>query len=186
MGVDLRGQLQRGYRAIETGDVTDVDEFIAPDWMLQHERFEPAAARQAGPNGFAAMVEWLRSVYSDLAVEVHECTVDDDQVIAYVTLRGRQTGPLVLRTGDSVRVFPPSRRRFAVEHVHLARFDERGRALTYDAVRDDLELLAQLGHVPPDVWARWLRFAWAITGRRAAIEREFGGHVDAERLVAAG
>jgi hypothetical protein len=171
MVTDLPGQLRRIYRAIETGDVSDVGEYIAPTWTTSVG--EPSTTMRPGPEGFAATITWLRRTYSRLSIEEHEATVDGDQVVAYVTMRGRQTGPLVFRDGSTVQVLPPSRRRFTVEQVLLARFDERGRVLVHDSVRDERALLAQLGHVPPGPRARWLHFTWAVTGRTAAAQRAF-------------
>ncbi len=171
MGRDLPEQLRRVYRAIETGDVSDVGEYIAPTWSTSIG--EPSMTTRPGPAGFTATIAWLRRTYSGLSVAEHESTVDGDQVVAYTTMRGRQTGPLVFRDGGAIQVMPPSRRRFTVEQVLLARFDEQGRVLVYDSVRDERSLLAQLGHVPPGPRARWLHFTWAVTGRTAAAEREF-------------
>jgi hypothetical protein len=141
----LKAQARRPYRAIETGDLSDVAEYIAPEWHNREAAAEPPAARQPGPAGFAATVRWLRTAYSELRFVEHESIAEGDLVVSRVTMQGRQTGPLVVQDGAAVRVFPPTGRRFAVEHVHLARFDADGRALTHLAVRDDLGQQIQLG-----------------------------------------
>ena len=169
----LKAQARRAYRAIETGDLSDVAEYIAPEWQNREAAAEPPAARQPGPAGFAATVRWLRAAYSELRFVEHDSVAEGDLVVSHVTMHGRQTGPLVVQAGAAVRVFPPTGRRFAVEHVHLARFDADGRALTHLAVRDDLGQQIQLGHLPPGPAALWRQVVWALSGRAAAARRAF-------------
>jgi len=171
----LKEQVRRSYRAFETGDLSDVADYIAPTWHNREAAAEPPAARQPGPAGFVATVAWLRGTYSDIRFVERETLVEDDVVVSRVTMHGRQTGPLVVQEGEAVRVLPPTGRRFAVEHVHVARFDAAGRALTHEAVRDDLGWLVQLGHFPPTPAVLWRGLVWAVTGRAARAKRAFLG-----------
>ena len=179
----LTAQNRRAYCALETGDLCDVADYIAPDWENREAAAEPPAARQRGPAAFAATVRWLRRAYSEIRIVEHEAIVEGDLVASHVTMHGRQTGPLVLQDGEAIRVLPPTGRSFAFEHVHISRFDADGRALTHLAVRDDLGLLLQLGHMPPGPAALWRQLVWALTGRAAAARRAFltdSAAVDAE------
>jgi hypothetical protein len=169
----LKAQSSRAYRALETGDLSEVAEYIAPEWQNREAEAEPPAARRRGPAGFAATVRWLRTAYSELRLVEHEAIVEGDLVVSHVTMHGRQTGPLVLQDGDAIRVLPPTGRRFAHEHIHISRFDAAGRAVTHLAVRDDLGLLVQLGHFPPGPAVLWRNLAWWLTGRAAAARRAF-------------
>jgi len=94
-------------------------------------------------------------------------------VISRVTMHGVQTGPLVLQEGTVLRVIPPTGRSFAVDHVHVTRFDAEGRAELHEAIRDDLGQLIQLGHFPPTAAELWRQIVWAASGRTAAARREF-------------
>jgi SnoaL-like polyketide cyclase len=169
----LKAQGRRAYRAVETGDLSDAADYIAPEWQNREAEAEPPAARQPGPAGFAATVRWLRTAYSELRFVEHTAIVEGDLVVSHVTMHGRQTGPLVLQDGDSIRVLPPTGHRFAHEQVHISRFDAEGRALTHLAVRDDLGLMIQLGHFPPGPAAPWRNLAWWLTGRAATARRAF-------------
>jgi hypothetical protein len=173
MSERLKAQNSRAYRALETGDLSDVAEYIAPEWRNREAEAEPPAARQPGPAGFAATVRWLRTAYSELRLVEHEAIVEGDVVVSHVTMHGRQTGPLVLQDGDTIRVLPPTGRRFAHEHIHISRFDAEGRAMTHLAVRDDLGLMLQLGHFPPGPAVLGRNLVWWLTGRAAAARRAF-------------
>jgi SnoaL-like polyketide cyclase len=169
----LKHQGRRAYRAIETGDVSDAAEYIAPTWHNAEAVAEPPAARQPGPAGFACTVRWLRRAYSDIRFVEHEAVAEGDLVISRVIMHGVQTGPLVLQESTAVRVVPPTGRSFAVDHVHVTRFDAQGRAEFHAAIRDDLGQLIQLGHFPPSAAELWRQFVWAASGRTAAARREF-------------
>lgn len=169
----LKAQNRRAYRALESGDLTDVAEYIAPEWHNREAAAEPPAAREPGPAGFAATVRWLRTAYSQLRIVEHQAIVEGDLVVSHVTMYGRQTGPLVLQDGEAIRVLPPTGRPFAHEQVHITRFDADGRALTHLAVRDDLGLMLQLSHMPPGPAALWRQLVWALTGRATAARRAF-------------
>jgi hypothetical protein len=169
----LKRQGRRAYEAIERGTLADIAEFIAPGWENAEAAAESPAARQPGPAGFAGTVRWLRRAYSDIRFVEHEAVAEGDLVISRVTMHGRQTGPLVLQDGAAVRVIPPSDRTFAVDQVHVTRFDSTGRAVHHDAVRDDLGQLIQLGQFPPSPAALWRQLVWAVTGRSAAARRAF-------------
>jgi hypothetical protein len=173
MDVDLAAQGRRAYRAVETGDLSDVAEYIAPGWVNAEAVAEPPASRSTGPAAFAATVRWLRTGLSEISFEEHDVVVQDRTVASAVTMSGRHTGPIVVQEGDRLRVAPPSGRRFSVEHVHWTVFDEQGRAVSHVARRDDLGQLGQLGLLPPTLGALGRSLLWTLTGRSAAARRAF-------------
>ena len=173
MTIDLAAQGRRAYRAIETGDVADVRDYIAPTWANREAAAEPPAARGTGPEAFVATVNWLRTGLSDIRLIEQQAVVAGCTVVSQVTMSGRHTGPIVLQDGVKLRVAPPSGRRFEVEHVHWSEFDEDGRAVSHFARRDDLSQVAQLGLLPPTPGAVWRSLSWAVTGRSAAVRRAF-------------
>lgn len=173
MTVDLAAQGRRAYRAVEAGELSDVAEYIAPGWTNREAAVEPPAARGSGPEAFAATVRWLRSGLSEIRFDEHEAVVAGVTVVSAVTMSGRHTGPLVLQDRGTLRVAPPSGRRFVVEHVHWSEFDEQGRAVRHFARRDDLGQVTQLGLLPPTPGALLRSLVWAITGRSAAARRAF-------------
>ena len=56
----LKQQARRAYWAVETGDVADLGEFIAPQWRNREAEAEPPAAKGVGQAAFAATIAWLR------------------------------------------------------------------------------------------------------------------------------
>jgi hypothetical protein len=173
MNVDLAAQGRRAYRAIETGDLSHVGEYIAPDWANAEAAAEPPACRGTGPEAFAATVRWLRTGLTEIGFEEHDVVVQDHAVASAVRMCGRHTGPIVVQDGKRLHVAPPSGRRFSVEHVHWTVFDEQGRAVSHVARRDDLGQLGQLGLLPPTPGALGRSLLWTLTGRSAAACRAF-------------
>jgi SnoaL-like polyketide cyclase len=173
MDLDLAAQGRRAYRAVETGDLHDVREYIAPTWTNREAAAEPPAARGSGPEAFAATVRWLRTALSDIRFEEREVVVAGSTVVSAVTMSGRHTGPMVLDLDGTLRVSPPGGRSFHVEHVHWSTFDDQGRALTHFARRDDLGQVTQLGLLPPTPGALARMLWWAASGRSAAARRAF-------------
>jgi hypothetical protein len=173
MQIDLAAQGRRAYRAVVTGDLSDVDEYIAPGWTNAEAVAEPPACRGTGPEAFAATVRWLRTGLSEITFEEHDVVVQDRTVASAVTMRGRHTGPIVIQDQEGLRVAPPSGRRFSVEHVHWSVFDQQGRAVSHVARRDDLGQLGQLGLLPPTAASLGRSLLWALTGRSAAARRAF-------------
>ena len=51
-------------------------------------------------------------------------------------------------TGGNVRPFPPSGKTFRARQIHTLRFDDQQRVIEHLAVRDDVSMLQQLGHMP--------------------------------------
>jgi hypothetical protein len=173
MNVDLAAQGRRAYRAIETGDLSHVGEYIAPDWANAEAAAEPPACRGTGPEAFAATVRWLRTGLTEIGFEEHDVVVQDHAVASAVRMCGRHTGPIVVQDGKRLHVAPPSGRRFSVEHVHWTVFDNEGRAVSHVARRDDLGQLGQLGLLPPTPAALGRSLLWTITGRSAVARRAF-------------
>ena len=125
-------------RLLAGGEIELAERLVHPDFDNQ----EAAAERRHGPHGAAATSEWLRSCFGALAYEIHHIFVDGDMTAAYVTMSGTHEGGLPPGV-------PATHKPFAVEHVHLIRFAEDGRALEHSAVRDDLGMVMQLGLLPP-------------------------------------
>jgi ketosteroid isomerase-like protein len=78
----LKQQARRAYWAVETGDVSDLDEFIAPDWRNREAEAEPPAAKGLGPAAFAATIAWLRGAYTELQFVAEESIAEGDTVMS--------------------------------------------------------------------------------------------------------
>lgn len=169
----LKQQARRAYWAVETGDVSDLGEFIAPQWRNREAEAEPPAAKGAGPAAFAATIAWLRGTYTELQFVEEESIAEGDTVMSRAVMSGRHTGALVLQNGDRLQVVPPTGRRFAVEQIHVHRFDDEGRAVEHIARRDDLGMMVQLGLFPPKPATMMRAVSWSVSGRSRAARRDF-------------
>lgn len=132
------------------GSVADLVTVIHPDAVNRMAMTEPPACRGSGPAAFHATGEWLRTAFSELSWTTESEVVQDDLVVTYGTLSGRQTGDIAIWTPQATveRVFVPTGRTFAVKQAHFQRLSD-GLVIEHWAVRDDQGLGLQLGWVPP-------------------------------------
>jgi hypothetical protein len=114
----------------------------------------------------------LRLAFSDLRFELLDLLTEGDRSIAYVTMSGRQTGPFVLFPPQRDPVaFPPTDSVFGVRQCHLFVIRD-GLHVEHAAVRDDLAMMTQLGHLPPSSRAMARMVRWKLSGgaRRAVAQ----------------
>jgi hypothetical protein len=169
----LKQQARRAYRAVETGDVSDLDEFIAPEWRNREAEAEPPAAKGFGPAAFAATVAWLRGAYSEIRFVEEESIAEGNTVISRAMMSGRDAGALVLQDRDRLQVIPRP-----VDHSRSSTCTSRtsttrGRAIEHHARRDDLGLMVQLGLFPPNPSTLLRSVSWTVSGRSRAARRDF-------------
>lgn len=152
------------FAAMTTGDAGLAFRCIHPEHVNHMAADEPPACALPGVPGFLATSAWLRLAFADLRFELIEMTVDAERSIAHVWMRGRQTGPFVVYPpGRKPVAFPPTDRPFAVRQCHVLRHRD-GLHAEHIAVRDDLGMMTQLGHLPPSP-AVMLRMArWQLSG----------------------
>jgi hypothetical protein len=152
------------FAVITRGDPELAIRCIHPDFVNEESANEPPACSTPGPAGLAATGAWLRSVYSDPNYQVRNILHDGNQAMVQAVMSGRQTGPLVaFPHGERPVALPPTGRAFTVKHAHHVRFQD-GLIVWHSAVRDDLGMMTQLGHLPPapGVLARMAR--WNLSG----------------------
>lgn len=158
------------FRALERQDAALASDVLREDYVNEMATDEPPACRRPGVPGFMATAAWLHLAFRDLAFAVEHVISDAEQTVARVRMTGTQTGPFVIFPGDErPTTFPPTHRAFDVRQIHVFRHDGR-RHTGHLAVREDLPMMTQLGHLPPS-GAAILRFARAAatgTGRRSA------------------
>jgi predicted ester cyclase len=83
-----------------------------------------------------AISRWLSGTFSDLRFEHHEVVAEDERVIVVANMTGTHTGKF--------HGLSPTRKRFQQCQFHLFRM-RAGQIAEHLALRDDLDLLHQLG-----------------------------------------
>ena len=94
-------------------------------------------ASPRGPEGHRHVVERLWKAFPDAHFEIEHLATDGDTVICV----GRMSGT----HRDTLLGVPATGRKVEWRQCHLYRFDDTGRAVEHDAIRDDVGLLRQFG-----------------------------------------
>jgi ketosteroid isomerase-like protein len=159
------------FAALSTGDVGLAAACIHPDSVNHMATEEPPACARRGVPGAMATGAWLRRAFADLHYELLDLVSDEERSVAHVRMSGRQTGPFVVfPPGGRPVSFPPTGREFAVRQCHVWRLGD-GLHLDHVAVRDDLGMMTQLGHVPPSPAAMLRMVRWQVSGgHRGAVQ----------------
>ncbi len=114
------------------GDLDAADKLVHPDFV-NHEA--PPGSPQ-GPDGLKQTVAWLRGLWGDMRAEIEDLICAGDKVVARVTMHGRHVGEFLGR--------PPTGKEYAVQQVHIYRFQD-GKLIEHWGCRDDLGQALQLG-----------------------------------------
>ena len=116
----------------EHGNLAAADELVHPDFV----NHEAPPDNPQGPEGLKETVTWLRGLWGPMRAEIEDEIVEDDKVVARVTMYGRHLGEFLGK--------PPTGKEFAVEHIHIWRIAD-GQVIEHWSVRDDLGQALQLG-----------------------------------------
>jgi steroid delta-isomerase-like uncharacterized protein len=134
----MEGAIERRIRALwseafNARELDVLDAITAPDFVNHNA----LAGTPRGPEGHRQVVERLWKAFPDAHFEIEHLASDGDTVICIGTMSGTHEGTLlgVRATG----------RKVEWRQCHMYRFDESGRTVEHDAIRDDVSLLRQLG-----------------------------------------
>ena len=114
-------------------DLDVVDAITAPDFVNRNA----LPGTPPGPTGHRQVVERLWEAFSDAHFEIERLASDGDTVICVGTMSGIHAGTLL--------GIPATGRKVEWRQCHLYRFDQDGRTVEHDAIRDDAGLLRQFG-----------------------------------------
>ena len=147
---DLAQVAECALQGVMQGLAPELAASVHPDATNREASAEPPATRGRGPAAFMATSAWLRTAFSDLTWTTEQHVVEDDLVVTFGQMSGRQTGDFVVWTEDGgiERVFVPTGKSFTVRHAHFQRI-ANGQVIEHWAVRDDQGMGMQLGWIPP-------------------------------------
>lgn len=118
------------------GTLAVADEIIAADYV-RHDPGDPFPAH--GPAEVKKIVTMLRGMLPDLQIEIDAMVAEDDMVVTRYTSTATDSRGYMGR--------PPTGRTIRTTAMQMFRFRD-GKIVESWAVRDDLSVLRQLGHLP--------------------------------------
>ncbi|MDP1849591.1 MAG: FAD-binding protein [Solirubrobacteraceae bacterium] len=133
MDSDIEGRVRAFWEQAFNGRNLDlIDAITAPQFVNRNA----LPGTPPGPEGHRQVVQRIWSAVPDARFQIEHLARDGDTVICVGTLSGSHEGTLlgVPATGEKVEW----------RQCHLYRFDESGRAVQHDAIRDDVSLLRRL------------------------------------------
>jgi len=120
------------YKAINTGDLALLDQFVAPDYVEHTEGYH-------GVEPFRQQIAAFRAGFPDLNVAIDDVLTDGDRFASRTTITGTHTGDLM--------GMPATGRHVSVEAVDVGRV-ENGQAKERWGGLNMYSLLSQLGALP--------------------------------------
>src|SRR6476620_10916687 len=99
------------FEAINTGNISKVNEFISPQYFNHESQIDPVRSKLRGPEEFTDTVRALRSAFADLNYEEQEVIAAGDKVALIVKVSGKHTGNFF--------VIPPTGNRISYQAVHI-------------------------------------------------------------------
>jgi steroid delta-isomerase-like uncharacterized protein len=118
------------------GDISLVDELIAPDFV-EHEEMPPGTP--SGREGNKAATAMLRSAFPDFKATIDDMVAEGDKVVLRLTWSGTQEGEFM--------GMPPSGKRFSISVFDILRIDG-GKIVEHWGQMDQMAMMQQLGAMP--------------------------------------
>lgn len=133
--------VRRAIEAFNTGDASNVHEFISPEYSNRESQSHKDSYRSQlrGPGEFIDTVKNLRDAFPDLHYEEHEIISQDNKVVFIGNVTGTHTGNFFF--------VPPTGNKISYEAVHIHTIGDDGKIIEHRAIRDDLKFMMQLGLV---------------------------------------
>jgi predicted ester cyclase len=141
--------------AFNTGDVSNVSQFISPQYFNHESQVDPVRGQLRGPEEFIDTIKNNRIAFPDLHHKEQAIITQGDIAVSIINVTGTNTGNFF--------ILQPTGNKISYEAVHIYRISEDGKIVEHKAIRDDLTFLAQLGVVGP-LSPEYQPFFQALTG----------------------
>ena len=142
-------------QAFNTGNVSNVSEFISPLYFNHESQIDPVRGELRGSEEFIDTIKNLRTAFPDLHHEEQIIISQDNIVVSIINVTGTLTGNFF--------ILPPTGKKISYEAVHIYQIGEDGKIVEHKAIRDDLTFLAQLGVIETSS-SEYKPFFQALTG----------------------
>jgi hypothetical protein len=134
--------MDRLTEAITSADPKAIGELYAQDAVA----VTPDGGELHGREDIAAYWRQMTEAMPEARYEsVHSYEVGDTAIDEGI-FTGRNTGPIQLRTGETL---PPTQKEIRIRGVDFATVDDTGHIVDYRLYFDEMEFLDQLGLLPP-------------------------------------
>ena len=127
--------------AFNTGNVTNVSNFISEQYFNHESQIDPVRGQLRGPTKFIDTIKNIRIAFPDLPHNEEQIIAQDDIVVSIINVTGTHTGNFF--------ILPPTGNEISYDAVHVYRIGKDGKIVEHNAIRDDLTFLAQLGIIGP-------------------------------------
>ncbi|MGI0001656.1 MAG: SgcJ/EcaC family oxidoreductase [Nitrososphaeraceae archaeon] len=144
--------VRQALEALNSGDISNVQEFISPQYFNHESQMDPIRSKLRGPEEFIDTVRNLRSAFADLNYEDQETIASRDKVISVLNVSGKHV--------RNFFVIPPTGNDIHYQAVHIHTIGNDGKIVEHKAIRDDLTFMMQLGVVGPNPEYDKLFQAW--------------------------
>jgi predicted ester cyclase len=138
--VDNIQLVRYAINALNTGDTTNVSEFISPTYFNHESQMDSVRSKMRGPQEFIDTVVNIRKAFSELDYELLESVASNEKVVSIVSIKGKHTGSFF-------GFIPPSGNKISYRAVHMFTIGDDRKISEHKAIRDDLALMYQLGVV---------------------------------------
>jgi steroid delta-isomerase-like uncharacterized protein len=124
------------------GQFDRIDDFFGADFM------NFAQQHQDGRAIIQQVVTVWRTAFPDLRFVVDSMVAEGEVVMCEVSFQGTHLGEFQLIPPLAGPTLSPNGKTFSVKHIHRFRLKD-GKIVEHFAVRDDLGMFCQLGHLDP-------------------------------------
>jgi steroid delta-isomerase-like uncharacterized protein len=133
---ELKQMAEKEWEAWNRHDHSGADERIAPEF----HNHNAAPGTPPGPEGFRQVATRLWTAFPDMSFEIEEVFTAENRVAVLGWMSGTQEGQF--------GPFPAKGKSFRVRQIHTFRVNDEGLLIEHLAVRDDVAMLQELGHLP--------------------------------------
>jgi steroid delta-isomerase-like uncharacterized protein len=130
--------VRRFIQSIDAHDIDALSTLVAED-VKNHAAIPEAQ----GVAGLRTIFQKLFTGIPDYRTTCEDLVAEGDRVVARVTVRGTQTGPLAFARMP----LPATGKSLETEQIHVMRL-AGGKIVEHWAGRDDFGMMRQLGHLP--------------------------------------
>ena len=128
--------VRRSIEALNTGDITNVSEFIHTNYFDRASQSIRGREKLRGSEAFVDIVKNLRAALSELHYKEQEIIASNDKVVSIMIVTGKHTGDLF--------GIPPTGNNFSYQAAHFYTIAD-DKLVEHKAFRDDLIFMIQLG-----------------------------------------